>query len=565
MPSKYYGLWIFAVIRSLQNILIVILALNAGSTIVAAESNIPWERYDESADLASLAVHENQTMRYQLLLSKVLDKNTLWEPFADELETFSQEDYESLKPLILDKPINEIQSAVTEGRLNYETLVSFYIYRIREIETDNSRYINAVISLNPNALNRARMLDELRRQGRDVAPDSIFGIPVLLKDNVGAMGMATTAGALALQHNVTVNAFITDRLIENGAIILGKANLSEWAYFFCEDCPSGYSAMGGQTLNPYGRFEFGTGGSSSGSGAGTAANFATVAVGSETSGSILSPASANSLVGLKPTTGSLSRSGVVPISATLDTTGPITRTIADAVILFNAMVGFDENDMAMPLISADLYLLYRTVELNGKRLGALESFSDNSFYQEVLETLAENEASIVDITMNYERREGFSELLGREMVRDLALYLETYSAEEVGINSIASLREFNEIDLGLRAPYGQEIVEMMDELTLAPEQTEALRDQLQSNARGALEYLFTEFDLDVLLSINNRHANIAALANYPALTIPLGYEAGGRPVGLTLIAPSFQEQALIDIGVKIEELTQARKAPASYQ
>jgi amidase len=151
------------------------------------------------------------------------------------------------------------------------------------------------------------------------------------------------------------------------------------------------------------------------------------------------------------------------------------------------------------------------------------------------------------------------------MVRDLALYLETYSAEEVGINSIASLREFNEIDLGLRAPYGQEIVEMMDELTLAPEQTEALRDQLQSNARGALEYLFTEFDLDVLLSINNRHANIAALANYPALTIPLGYEAGGRPVGLTLIAPSFQEQALIDIGVKVEELTQARKAPASYQ
>ena len=565
MPSKYYGLWIFAVIRSLQNILIVILALNAGSTIVAAESNIPWEHYDESADLASLAVHENQSMRYQLLLSKVLDKNTLWEPFADELEAFSQEYYETLKPLILDKPINEIQSAVTEGRLNYETLVSFYIYRIREIETDNSRYINAVISLNPNALNRARMLDELRRQGRDVAPDSIFGIPVLLKDNVGAMGMATTAGALALQHNVTVNAFITDRLIENGAIILGKANLSEWAYFFCEDCPSGYSAMGGQTLNPYGRFEFGTGGSSSGSGAGTAANFATVAVGSETSGSILSPASANSLVGLKPTTGSLSRSGVVPISATLDTTGPITRTIADAVILFNAMVGFDENDMAMPLISADLYLLYRTVELNGKRLGALESFSDNSFYQEVLETLAENEASIIDITMNYERREGFSELLGREMVRDLALYLETYSAEEVGINSIASLREFNEIDLGLRAPYGQEIVEMMDELTLAPEQTEALRDQLQSNARGALEYLFTEFDLDVLLSINNRHANIAALANYPALTIPLGYEAGGRPVGLTLIAPSFQEQALIDIGVKVEELTQARKAPASYQ
>ena len=543
----------------------VILAWNAGSIGVAADNNITWERYDESADLAALVAHQNESMHYQLLLSKVLDKNTLWEPFVQELEAFSHEYYESLKPLILDKPISQIQRVVAEGSLSYETLATFYIYRIREIETDNTRYINAVITLNPNVLTRARMLDEQRRQGREIAPDSIFGIPVLLKDNVGASGMATTAGAVALQHNFTSNAFITDRLIKNGAIILGKANLSEWAYFFCEDCPSGYSAMGGQTLNPYGRFDFGTGGSSSGSGAGTAANFATVAVGSETSGSILSPASANSLVGLKPTTGSLSRSGVVPISSTLDTTGPITRNIVDAVILFNAMAGFDENDMAMPLLSADLSLIYRTVDLNGKRLGALENFADNEFYQEALEMLSENEASIVDVIMNYERNEGFSDLLGSEMVRDLALYLEAYSAKEVEIDSIASLRKFNEMDLDLRAPYGQELVDMMDELALAPADVESLRDELQSNAKGALEYLFTEFGLDVLLSINNRHANIAALANYPALTIPMGYEDSGRPVGLTLIAPSFQEQALIDIGVRIEQLTQARRIPVPYQ
>ncbi len=539
--------------------------MDTGSIVVAADNNVTWERYDESVDLATLAAHENEGMHYQLLLSKVLDKNTLWEPFVDELDAFGHEYYESLKPLILDQPIKEIQRAVAEGSLSYETLATFYIYRIREIETDNTRYINAVITLNSNALSRARMLDEQRRQGRAIAPDSIFGIPVLLKDNVGAAGMATTAGAVALQHNFTANAFITDRLMENGAIILGKANLSEWAYFFCEDCPSGYSAMGGQTLNPYGRFEFGTGGSSSGSGAATAANFATVAVGSETSGSILSPASANSLVGLKPTTGSLSRSGVVPISATLDTTGPITRAIADAVILFNAMAGFDENDKAMPLLSADLSLMYRTVDLDGKRLGALESFADNAFYQEALKILSENEASIVDVTINYERKEGFSDLLGSEMVRDLALYMEAYSAEEVEIDSITSLRKFNEMDLDLRAPYGQELVDMMDELELAPEDAESLRDELQSNAKGALEYLFTEFELDVLLSINNRHANIAALANYPALTIPLGYEATGRPVGLTLIAPSFQEQALIDIGVRVEELTQARRIPTPYQ
>jgi len=151
------------------------------------------------------------------------------------------------------------------------------------------------------------------------------------------------------------------------------------------------------------------------------------------------------------------------------------------------------------------------------------------------------------------------------MVRDLALYLEAYSAKEVEIDSIASLRKFNEMDLDLRAPYGQELVDMMDKLALAPADVESLRDELQSNIIGALEYLFTEFELDVLLSINNRHANILALANYPALTIPLGYEASGRPVGLTLIAPSFQEQALIDIGVRVEQLTQARRIPTPYQ
>ncbi|MDD9889611.1 MAG: amidase family protein, partial [Gammaproteobacteria bacterium] len=377
--------------------------------------------------------------------------------------------------------------------------------------------------------------------------------------------MATTAGAIALQNNHADNAFIADRLLERGAVILGKANLSEWAYFFCDDCPSGYSAMGGQTLNPYGRFEFGTGGSSSGSGASTAANYATVAVGSETSGSILSPSSANSLVGLKPTTGSISRTGVVPISATLDTTGPMTRSVQDAVILFNAMAGYDEADTAMPLISVDMQLIYRDEGLAGKRLGAMEQYAENEFYQHALSLFSQNEAVIVELSFEAERQARFGEFLGVEMVRDLALYLEQHAADEVLIDSIASLKAFNEQDMDVRAPYGQAEVDRMDELLYTSMQIEELRAELQDSARSQLDRLFAESNIDVLLSINNFQAGIAALANYPALTIPMGYQEDGRPIGLTLIAPSFQEQILIDVGAEFERLTQARRTPEFYQ
>lgn len=544
----------------------ILLVSNFLTTVFAAEdSQLVWQRYDETSDLAELALHENDRMHFKLLNSKILDKNTLWSPFEEQLSGFSADDYQSLKPLILEQSIASIQQSVAAGNLTYEALVTFYIYRIREFESNNKLFINAVIALNPDAISRARMLDELRSQGTEVTTESLFGIPVLLKDNVGAAGMPTTAGAVALRNNQAENAFITSQLLEQGAIILGKANLSEWAYFFCNDCPSGYSAIGGQTLNPYGRFQFGTGGSSSGSSAAMAANFATVAVGSETSGSILSPASANSLVGLKPTTGNLSRTGVVPISATLDTTGPITRSVADAVALFNAMAGYDQQDTAMPLLSGDFSLIYREVDLDGKRLGVLGDYSDNEFYQEAVRILANDGAAAVAVEFETIRDDRFSEFLGAEMVRDLASYLEQYASDEVLITSIKSLQDFNAADINVRAPYGQGLVDMMAAIELSSMDLDSLRGELQTAANAQLEQLFVESNLDVLLSVNNRHAGIAALANYPALTIPMGYQEDGRPIGLTLIAPSYREQDLIDVGARFERLSQARKIPDLYQ
>ena len=526
----------------------------------AQETSDSLEDFGEAADLAVLAELENERMHYQLLRSQYQRGAALWSDFEAELADFGEAQYEALKPLILGASIDQLQQAVDSGELSYETLTRFYLYRIRETENDPARYLNAVISLNPAALELARERDG----GHGENHDPIFGMPVLLKDNVGAAGMPTTAGAIALAANETDNAFIAERLIERGAIVLGKANLSEWAYFFCGDCPSGWSAMGGQTLNPYGRLVFGTGGSSSGSGSAIAAEYAGAAVGSETSGSILSPASANSLVGLKPTTGSLSRTGVVPISATLDTTGPMARSVADAVALFNAMTGYDEDDLAMPRMAEDLMLEYRLTGLSGKRLGLLESMSEDAFYQEAADLLATNGATIEPVSFAWDSPESFSEFLGAEMVRDLAAYLADHAGAGVEITSVSDLRAFN-LEDPTRMPYGQAEVDMMAELDYGAEELEALRAELQSYVRLQMENLFSQHDLDVLLSLNNMHAGVAALANFPALTIPAGYRENGRPVGLTLIAPSFQEQVLIDIGAEFERLTMARRPAADYQ
>jgi amidase len=544
--------------------LILLLALGQG--LWAQEQ---WQRFDQSADLSALSALDNDSMHFRLLQSSVQDKNRLWQDHNDALSDMSAERYEALKPLILEADVPELQRAVAAGQFSYTELATFYLYRLREIETDPQRYLNAVISINPQLLATARQRDQAREErrqtGRQIDSHSLFGIPVLLKDNIGFAGLPTTAGALALRENMTGNAFISAQLEQAGAVILGKANLSEWAYFFCEQCPSGYSAMGGQTLNPYGRLQFGTGGSSSGSGAAVAANLAAVTVGSETSGSILSPASSHSAVGLKPTTGSLSRSGIVPISSSLDTAGPITRSVTDAVILFNAMAGYDQSDLAMPLISSDLQLQLREVDLQGRRLGALRSFVDDSNYQQALSVLSARGALIVETGMPEFDSDGFGQFLGAEMVRDLAAYLADYADAAVSIDSIAALQQFNNQDMDLRAPYGQALVDMMAGLQLSNEELAALRERLQSGARAALDQLFASQDIELLLSVNNRNAGIAALANYPALTIPMGFDDNGRPMGLTLLAPPFQEQLLIDIGLQFERHSQARRPPAAYQ
>lgn len=501
---------------------------------------------------------------YLVLDSKVIDKEALWEPFKEEMETFSNDRYNMLKPLIMDKPIPELQNSIKNGDFSYEELVKFYLYRINKFDRDNGKSLNSVISLNPNIIEEAREKDKAFQAGEK--KHQIFGIPVLLKDNINTETMATTAGSVALQNNYTNDAYIVERLKENGALILGKANLSEWAYFFCEDCPSGYSAMGGQTLNPYGRKILDTGGSSSGSGVAVAANLVTVAVGSETSGSILSPSSQNSVVGLKPTIGVLSRGGIVPISGTLDTPGPMTKFVIDNAILFSAMTGKDKEDPASVRnqnLQQDFYKDLANASLKGKRFGAMKPLMEDSLYAAAVNDLKEAGAEIVEFTPEEINLPNFTRLLNLDMKKDLPQYFKQYGGE-VEVASVNDVVKYNEQDSLLRAPYGQELFLGILADSATEEEFAAIKDTLSRNGKRFFEVPMKEHNLDAVLSINNYHAGYAAVAFYPAITVPMGYSEDNAPKGLTFIAKPYQEDQLYKFANAYEQVSQKRISPENY-
>ncbi len=503
-------------------------------------------------------------MEYKVLDSKFIDKDSTWIPFKEELSTFTEDRYAMLKPLIMDKIIPDIQKSIKNGDFTYEELVKFYLHRIKMFDRNNALSLNSVISLNPIILEEAREKDRQFQAGE--RKHQIFGIPVLLKDNINTSNLPTTAGAVALQNNQTEDAFIVERLKENGALILGKANLSEWAYFFCGDCPSGYSAVGGQTLNPYGRKILDTGGSSSGSAVAVAANFATAAVGSETSGSILSPSSANSLVGLKPTVGVLSRGGIIPISSTLDTPGPITKSVIDNAILFSAMTGTDTRDPASAAnknTNTDFYSEITKTDLTGKRLGAIKPLMQDSLYAAAVKDLRGAGAEVIEFEPEEVELPNFTRLLNLDMRKDLPEYFENYGGPG-NIRTVADVMAYNITDSVNRAPYGQALFKGIVEDTANEEEFAAIKDTLARNGRRFFEVPMEKHRLDGVLSINNYHAGFAAVAQYPAITVPMGYGENNAPKGLTFIAKPFMEASLYAWAYIYEQASQKRVSPENY-
>ncbi|GLU45613.1 amidase family protein [Allomuricauda sp. NBRC 101325] len=527
------------------------------------EEVVLWTPYNDSAEVAANAENESRRMRYKFIQSKVLDKNEVFLPLYDEVSKFTNEQYEKMKPLVLEQDIPSIQNQIEAGTFTYEDLVLFYLHRIYQYELPNNSTLNTVIALNPNVLEEARALDKSRG-----AHHLIYGMPILLKDNVGTAEMHTTAGAIALRENQTDDAFIVGRLKEKGALILGKVNLSEWANFICQGCPNGQSAVGGQTLNPYGRRVFDTGGSSAGSGTSTAANYAVGAVGTETSGSILSPSSSSSIVGLKPTIGLLSRTGIVPISSTLDTPGPMTKNVTDNAILLDAMLGKDEADFKSVAPEADVAsALENPVNLNEIRLGVMKNLLErDSLYAAHVEILRNAGAQIIEFEPEDVQLDGFTTLLNLDMRADLPAYIESQvkNRDVVKVASVADVVEFNKQDSLVRIPYGQGSFDGILADTTTAEQFEIIKKNLMESGRAFFK-IMEEKQLDAVLSINNYHAGYAAVAEYPALTIPMGYMPTGQPKGLTFVGKPFSEAELLRIGKAFEDLTHARKIPEGYR
>lgn len=516
------------------------------------------QQYIENAD------HPNPRMRYKVTQSHFTQMDSIFQLFATKLDSFGRQRYEALRPLILGKDITSLQQAVSHGLLTYQELTLYFLYRIRLYETDPEKSLNAIISLAPNAIRQAALCDQQRKTQKSMHP--LFGIPVLIKDNVGLDGTATTAGAVILRNNRPKDAFIVNRLREKGAVLIGKTNLSEWAYYFCNGCPLGYSAVGGQTFNPFGRKRFESGGSSSGSGVAIAAGYAVAAVGTETSGSILSPSALNSLVGLKPTVGLLSRQGIVPISSTLDTPGPMTTSVKDNVILLDALAGFDPSDDRARLQNAKTFLsdTLQKGEIKGKRFGVFTALLTQASYAASVALLELQGAVIIKLDTVSVPLPGYLNLLNHDMKSDLANYLQYTAFPTVTQGSVKQIMDFNLTNPEQYAPYGQGIFEGIEADTLTGGTFERLKDSLLAGADGFFQRPARRENIDYFLSINNLHAAYAALAFRPCLTIPIGTKEDGEPLALTIIGTSWEESALLQTGLQIEKHVGKRILPQAY-
>lgn len=501
-------------------------------------------------------------MKYQLVQSRVRDRNEIWKNIGNQLNDFSEKDYSELSPLIFNQDIPTMQLHIAGGKLTYKKLTQWYLYRIIKFESDSSKFTNAVISLNPNAVEEAIKKDKERKS----LQHPIYGIPILIKDNIGSDGMPTTAGAVAFLDNNAPDAFIVKQIKAKGGIILGKTNLSEWANFLCGVCPNGYSAVGGQTLNAYGRGKIDTGGSSSGSGVAMAANYAAAAIGTETSGSILSPASSSSLVGLKPTVGLLSRGGIVPISSTLDTPGPMTRNITDNAILLSAMTGEDPKDIATKNNPKDR-IYFEDLSgnsLSGIRFGAFKNFMEDELYQKAIEQIKTLGGEVVEFEAPKIELNKFLTLLNGDMFVDLPDYIENYASEQVKVKNNADVMMFNIQDSTTRSPYGQARFEGVVNENISKEELDVVRYFLHTEGKRYFEAPMDSLNLDAVLSINNYSAGFAAVAKYPAITIPMGYAEGNQPAGITFIVRPFEEGKLLKMGYIYEQATKLRKPPIGY-
>ena len=491
--------------------------------------------------------------------------------------------------------IPELQELMNAKRLKSVQLTQFYLHRIRKLNPT----LNAVITVSPTALADARAADKARRRGDD---RPLLGIPIIVKDNVNTTGMPTTAGSFALFKSTPGDAFIAKQLKAAGAIIIGKANLSEWANFRSGPSSSGWSGIGGQTNMPY-VLDRNPCGSSSGSGVVAAASLAVAAVGTETDGSIVCPSGANAVVGIKPTLGLWSRAGVVPISADQDTAGPMARNVTDAAVLLGAATGADLDDPATADQVGNAFDDYTTFldddALDGARIGVWRAGTfDPELTGPVIEPIlddavaaleAEGATVVEGMDIDLSATVGEFDALLCEFKTDIATYLETYVdgtnpvTGEAYPQTLAELIAFNQAHPELEGPWNDAVFEAAEATNGRDQDCADTRDGVTPPVQDAIDDLMAENDLDAIIALTNGPAwptndnpeegdldghfeyfvgssSAAAVSGYADITVPAGY-IEGLPIGITFIGGEWSEPELVGLAYDYEQATEVRVPP----
>ena len=485
---------------------------------------------------------------------------------------------------VVELSATDARGRMASGELTSVALTQAYLDRIAAID-DAGPTLGAVIEVNPQALADAAALDAERQAGKLRGP--LHGIPVLLKDNIDTAGMVNSAGSLALADNRPASdAFVVTRLRASGAVILGKTNLSEWANFRSTRSSSGWSSRGGQTKNPY-VLDRNPCGSSSGTGSAIAASLAAFGVGTETDGSIICPASVSGLAGLKPTVGLVSRTGIIPISISQDTAGPMARTVSDVALLLNGMAAVDASDpsgaAATGKIPADYTTFLKADAVKGKRFGVLRQAMGyhpdvDASMTKAIEALTAAGAEVVDIkvpTYNAWNDAEFSVLL-YEFKDGLNAYLKKSGSPQA---SLEALIAWNKANAAKVMPiFGQEIFEQAQAkgpLT-EPAYKKARGEARRLAGRDGLLAVLAKEKLDAVIAPSLSPAwptdhvlgdhfvgagyGMSAVAGTPSLTVPIG-DSHGLPLGVTFMGPAYGEGELLGFGYALEQATRARKAP----
>jgi amidase len=486
--------------------------------------------------------------------------------------------------------ITELQAKMDSGEYTARGLAEMVLDRIERLDRQGPS-LNSVIELNPDALAIADALDAERQSTGARGP--LHGIPVLLKDNIDtADKMMTTAGSLALEGSIAPqDSFVAQKLRRVGAVILGKTNLSEWANFRSDYSSSGWSSRGGQTKNPY-ALDRNPSGSSSGSAVAVAANLCAVAVGTETDGSIICPSATNGIVGIKPTRGLVSRSGIVPIAHSQDTAGPMARTVAEAAILLGALTGMDPLDPATVASQGKAHTDYTQFldpnGMQGARLGIARNFFGfnprvDSIMEECIEAMKRLGAEIIDpsnIETKGKFRETEFEVLLYEFKNDLGQYLASLGPS-APVHSLKDIIEFNERHRARVMPYfGQDV--MLKSEAKGPLTDETYLKALEANHRltrdDGIDATLRRYQLDAIVAPSGGPARLtdwvngdahgggtpsaspAAVAGYPNITVPAGY-VFGLPIGISFFSTAYQEPTLIKLAYAFEQATRVRRPP----